>query len=152
MHHLTSIANLLFRNLHSGKRLSAYKAPPSCASFDHSLYTTSSMGNTIIKESPAHSTTLSSLNKLTTLSKNIEEKTKILTEELRSKGLEAPSFSPTGPADFPLSEVSLEVLQARDDVIAQAKDLHDILLSPRVSLKTFAWDVSRTTPPTATPG
>ncbi|KEY69468.1 hypothetical protein S7711_02007 [Stachybotrys chartarum IBT 7711] len=98
------------------------------------------MGNTVIKESPAPTTTLSSLNKLTALSKNIEEKTKILTEELRSKGLEAPSFSPTGPADFPLSEVSLEVLQARDDVIAQAKELHDILLSPRVSLKTFAWD------------
>lgn len=93
------------------------------------------MGNSLASpESP--------LNRLTTLSKEIEEKTLVLTDDLRAKGLEAPSFHPDGLADFPLAQLGPEAKKARMEVIALTKELHDLTLGPREGLKTLAWDVS----------
>lgn len=81
----------------------------------------------------------SSVDRLTTLSKHIEEKTRYLTDALRSKGLDAPSYKADGLSDFPLTEV--EVVRVRQELVAMTKELHDLVLGPRESLKSMAWEV-----------
>ncbi|KAF3070324.1 O-methyltransferase gsfB [Trichoderma lentiforme] len=88
----------------------------------------------------AKATTESSVDRLTMLSKAIEEKTRILTGKLRAKGLGAPSFQADGLSDFPLNEVDDEAIKARQEIIALTKELHDLVLGPREWLKTVAWD------------
>ncbi|KAL7897364.1 S-adenosyl-L-methionine-dependent methyltransferase [Trichoderma sp. SZMC 28014] len=80
----------------------------------------------------------SSVDRLTTLSKHIEEKTRYLTDALRSKGLDAPSYKADGLSDFPLTEV--EVVRVRQELVAMTKELHDLVLGPRESLKSMAWE------------
>lgn len=84
----------------------------------------------------------SSVDRLTTLSRDIEEKTRFLANALRSKGLEAPSYQADGLSDFPLTEA--EAVKARLELVALTKELHDLVLGPRESLKALAWDVSYT--------
>ncbi|UKZ83049.1 hypothetical protein TrVFT333_010850 [Trichoderma virens FT-333] len=74
------------------------------------------------------------------LSKAIEEKTRILTDTLRAKGLGAPSYQANGLSDFPLNEVGDEAIRARQEIVALTKELHDLVLGPRECLKTMAWD------------
>lgn len=90
----------------------------------------------------AKAATESSVDQLTILSKAIEEKTRILTDQLRAKGLGAPSYQANGLSDFPLNEVDDEAIKARQDIVALTKELHDLVLGPREWLKTMAWDVS----------
>ncbi|KAL7785870.1 S-adenosyl-L-methionine-dependent methyltransferase [Trichoderma ceciliae] len=94
------------------------------------------MGTSLTK--PA---TESSVDHLTTLSRAIEEKTRILTDTLRAKGLEAPSYDANGLSDFPLTEVDEEAMRARKEIVALTKELHDLVLGPRESLKNMAWEV-----------
>jgi hypothetical protein len=82
----------------------------------------------------------SSVDRLTTLSRSIDEKTRYLTDALRSKGLDAPSYQANGLSDFPLTEV--EAVKARQELVALTKELHDLVLGPRESLKNMAWEVS----------
>ncbi|UKZ91600.1 uncharacterized protein TrAFT101_006575 [Trichoderma asperellum] len=82
--------------------------------------------------------TESSVDRLTTLSRDIEVKTRFLTDALRSKGLEAPSYQANGLSDFPLTEV--EAVKARQELVALTKELHDLVLGPRESLKNMAWE------------
>lgn len=90
----------------------------------------------------AKATAESSVDRLTILSKAIEEKTQILANKLRAKGLGAPSFQADGLSDFPLNEVDDEAIKVRQEIIALTKELHDLVLGPREWLKTMAWDVS----------
>lgn len=87
--------------------------------------------------------TESSVDRLTILSREIGEKTRILTDTLRAKGLEAPSYQANGLSDFPLTEVDDEAIKARQEIVALTKELHDLVLGPRESLKNMAWEVSR---------
>lgn len=96
----------------------------------------SSLGKLEVADSPTDG--------LTRLSKAIEDNTEILTERLRSRGLEAPSFQPSGLADFPLADADAEALRARDEIVALTQELHDLVLGPREALKNMAWDVSET--------
>ncbi|KAL7941177.1 S-adenosyl-L-methionine-dependent methyltransferase [Trichoderma barbatum] len=82
----------------------------------------------------------SSIDRLTILSRDIEEKTRILTDTLRAKGLEAPSYQANGVSDFPLAEIGDEAIKARQEIVALTKELHDLVLGPRESLKTMAWE------------
>lgn len=93
------------------------------------------MGGSLTK--PA---TESSVDRLTTLSKDIEEKTRYLTDALRSKGLDAPSYKANGLSDFPLTE--FEAVKTRQELVALTKELHDLVLGPRETLKNMAWEVS----------
>ncbi|ODA80852.1 hypothetical protein RJ55_03812 [Drechmeria coniospora] len=81
-----------------------------------------------------------SVGRLTTLSRAIEEKTKILADSLEAKGLGAPSFHPDGLADFPSAQLGPEAVQARADIISMTQELHDLALGPRESLKALSWD------------
>lgn len=84
----------------------------------------------------------SSVDRLTTISKSIEENTQILTGKLYTQGLSAPSYERDGLADFPLKESDDETLKARQQILSLTKELRDLVLGPRESLKLMAMDVS----------
>ncbi|KAL6803347.1 S-adenosyl-L-methionine-dependent methyltransferase [Trichoderma sp. SZMC 28013] len=88
----------------------------------------------------AKATAAPSVDRLTILSKAIDEKTRILANKLRAKGLEAPSYHANGLSDFPLNEVDDEAIKVRQEIIELTKELHDLVLGPREWLKTMAWD------------
>lgn len=95
------------------------------------------MGSSFTKPAPE-----ASVERLTTLSKAIDEKTRILTSTLRAKGLAAPSFQAGGLPDFPFTDADTEAVKARQEVVALTQELHDLVLGPREGLKNLAWDVS----------
>lgn len=96
-----------------------------------------SMGNSL-----GRTEVKSSVDRLTTISKSIEENTQILTEKLYTQGLCAPSYERDGLADFPLKESDDETLKARQQILSLTKELRDLVLGPRESLKLMAMDVS----------
>ncbi|KAG8426078.1 hypothetical protein J3459_008479 [Metarhizium acridum] len=87
-----------------------------------------------------------SVDRLTTISRSIQENTQILTDKLHTQGLNAPSYEPHGLADFPLKESDDETLRARQQILSLTKELRDLVLGPREALKLMALDVSGYTP------
>lgn len=85
---------------------------------------------------------MSSLKRITALSDEISKNSKILTEYLASKGLEAASFDVDGLDEYPINPNDEEPFKARLDLIAATKELHDLSLGPKESLRYLAWDVS----------
>ncbi|KAG9234888.1 O-methyltransferase-domain-containing protein [Amylocarpus encephaloides] len=83
---------------------------------------------------------MTSLERLTSLSDTIAEKTKIVTEYLSSKGLEAASFDVNGLDEFPISPDDKVPSQARLDLIAATRELHGLALGPKEGLRYLAWD------------
>lgn len=82
-----------------------------------------------------------SINHITTLSQQILEKSKILTDYLTYNGLDAASFDVNGLEDFPISPDNQDVFKARFELVALTKELHDISVGPKESLRYLAWDV-----------
>ena len=87
-----------------------------------------------------------SIDRMTQLSSDIAKNTKIITEYLSSKGLEAASFDVDGLDEFPISATDEVPFKARLDLIAATKELHDVALGPKEGLRYLAWDVSNTLP------
>jgi hypothetical protein len=85
---------------------------------------------------------MSSLSRMTKLSDEISKNTKIITEYLSSQGLEAASFDVDGLDEFPISAKDKVPFKARLELIAATKELHDISLGAKESLRYLAWDVS----------
>lgn len=83
----------------------------------------------------------SSIERITTLSQQISEKSKVLTDYLVSKGLDAASFDVNGLDDFPISPNDHEAFKARFELVALTKELHDISVGPKENLRYLAWDV-----------
>ena len=83
-----------------------------------------------------------SVQRMTTLSQEIADKTKIITDYLSSKGLEAASFDVNGLAAFPIPPEDEEPYKARLELVALTKELHDIAVGPKEGLRYLAWDVS----------
>ena len=81
---------------------------------------------------------------MTNLSNEIAKNTRILTEYLSSKSLEAPSFDVNGLDEFPVSPNDEVAFKARLDLIAATKELHDVTLGPKEGLRFLAWDVRAT--------
>lgn len=88
---------------------------------------------------------MSSLKRITALSDEISKNSKILTDYLGEKGLEAASFDVDGPDEWPISPSDEEPFKARLNLIAATKELQDLSLGPKEGLRYLAWDVS--TPP-----
>lgn len=84
-----------------------------------------------------------SIERITTLSQQISEKSKVLTGYLSSKGLDAASFDVNGLEDFPISPDDEEASKARFELAALTKELYDISVGPKESLRYLAWYVSR---------
>ena len=85
---------------------------------------------------------MSSLERITDLSNEISKNSKVLTDYLSSKGLEATSFDVDGLDEFPISPADEEPYKARLNIIAATKELHDLSLGPKEGLRYLAWDVS----------
>ena len=79
---------------------------------------------------------------MTALSRDISEKTKIITDYLTAKALDAASFDVNGLAEFPIPPEDEEPYKARLDLIALTKELHDTAVGPKEGLRYLAWDVS----------
>ncbi|KAH7153612.1 S-adenosyl-L-methionine-dependent methyltransferase [Dactylonectria macrodidyma] len=81
-----------------------------------------------------------SVERLTALSQEISQKTKIITDFLTAKGLDAASFDVNGLAEFPIKPSDEEPYMARLDLIALTKELHDVALGPSESVRYLAWE------------
>ncbi|KAK0640600.1 O-methyltransferase-domain-containing protein [Cercophora newfieldiana] len=83
---------------------------------------------------------MASINRMTTLAKEISENTAIITDYLTSKGLEAASFDVNGLAEFPIPREDEVPFKARLDLAAATKELYDISVGPQQALRDLAWD------------
>lgn len=82
-----------------------------------------------------------SVQRMTALAEQIQEKTKIIADFLTSKGLDAASFDVNGLAEFPISAENRVPHKARQDLIGLTQELHNISVGPKESLRYLAWDV-----------
>jgi len=87
---------------------------------------------------------MASINRMTTLAKEISEKTTIIVDYLTSRGLEAASFDVNGLAEFPIPPEDDVPFKARLDLAAATKELHDISVGPKESVRNLAWDCANT--------
>lgn len=71
----------------------------------------------------------------------IAESTTTITECLTVKGLSAPSFDVDGLTELPISPADKAAYSARLKLIAATKELHDLAVGPKESLRHLAWDV-----------
>jgi hypothetical protein len=86
-------------------------------------------------------------DRLATLSSVISEKTKIISEFLASKGIEAPSFDVDGLADYSISPNDTAAFDARLELIAATKELYALAHGPKDYIRNLCWDVSVTVRP-----
>lgn len=85
---------------------------------------------------------MSSVKRITALADDISKNSKIVTDYLSEKNLEAASFDVDGLAAFPIDPNDEVAFRARLDLIAATKELHDLTLGPKEGLRYLAWDVS----------
>ncbi|PVH87919.1 S-adenosyl-L-methionine-dependent methyltransferase [Cadophora sp. DSE1049] len=78
--------------------------------------------------------------RLTELANVIAESTKIITQYLESKNLSAPSFDVDGLTELSISPADKEAYSARSKLVAATKELHDLAVGPKESLRHLAWD------------
>jgi hypothetical protein len=78
---------------------------------------------------------------ITELASAITENAKIITDYLSSKNLPAPSFDVDGLSELPISPADGDAYVARSKLVAATKELHDLTVGPKESLRHLAWDV-----------
>ncbi|KAK3994347.1 O-methyltransferase-domain-containing protein [Cladorrhinum sp. PSN332] len=83
-----------------------------------------------------------SVTRLTDLASEISKNTAIITDYLASKSLPATSFDADGLAELPIPPEDKVTLQARFDLAAATKELHDLTVGPKQSLHDLVWDLS----------
>ncbi|KAB5518887.1 O-methyltransferase-domain-containing protein [Coniochaeta sp. 2T2.1] len=83
---------------------------------------------------------MASIKRMTELAQEITEKTKVVTDYLTSRGLEAASLDAGGLAEFPISPEDEVPFKARLELVAATKELYDISLGPKEGLRYLAWD------------
>jgi len=91
-------------------------------------------------------------NAITILSDEIAANTKIITDYLESKGLAVVSFDVDGLAEYPIPPSEDAPFKARLKLIDLTKQLHDLALGPKESLRFLAWDVRQPLSATKTMG
>jgi hypothetical protein len=79
--------------------------------------------------------------RLTELAVSIAENTEIITSYLTSRNLAAPSFDVDGLIELQISPADKEAYTARSKLVAATKELHDLAVGPKESLRHLAWDV-----------
>ncbi|KAK3937964.1 S-adenosyl-L-methionine-dependent methyltransferase [Diplogelasinospora grovesii] len=83
---------------------------------------------------------MASIERMTTLAKEISDKTTVITEYLTSKGLEAASYDVNGLAEFPIPPEDAIPFKARLELAAATRELYDISVGPKQGLRDLAWD------------
>lgn len=82
---------------------------------------------------------VASIERMAQLSALISDTTQILTDFMVAKGIDAQSLSFDELADFPVSPDDSKPFKARTELIEATRELHDIALGPRESLRALAW-------------
>ncbi|KAK4167528.1 O-methyltransferase-domain-containing protein [Cladorrhinum sp. PSN259] len=86
------------------------------------------------------------VTRLTFLANEISKNTSIITEYLTSKSLPATSFDPAGLAELPIPLEETIPFKARLDLASATKELYDLTLGPKQSLRDLVWDLTNTLP------
>jgi N-acetylglucosamine-6-phosphate deacetylase len=86
---------------------------------------------------------MASIERMTALAKEISEKTAIVTDYLKAKGLDAPSFDVNGLDQLPIPPEDEVPFKARLALAAATKELYDISVGPKEGLRNLAWDASQ---------
>ena len=86
---------------------------------------------------------MATVDRLSAIAREIDQHAKVLTDKLRAKGLEAPSFDVGGLAEFALDELDAEARDAKQNILALSKELHDLVEGPREFVKNQAISVSK---------
>ena len=84
---------------------------------------------------------MASLTRLTQLADDISLNTKIITEYLAAKNLDAPSFDEDGLTELLISPADKEAFSARSKLVVATKELHDLATGPKEGLRHLAWNV-----------
>ncbi|KAH8592329.1 hypothetical protein B0O99DRAFT_630306 [Bisporella sp. PMI_857] len=83
---------------------------------------------------------MAALTRITELASEIAENTKIITEYLAAKNIEVPSFDEDGLTELAISPVDKGASTARSKLVAATKELHDLTVGPKESLRHLAWN------------
>ncbi|EON63934.1 hypothetical protein W97_03162 [Coniosporium apollinis CBS 100218] len=83
---------------------------------------------------------VSSSSRLTRLSTLIFQRTAQIAEYLKLKGLGESSFDANGLAELPIAKEDAEVQKARVELIDATKELRDLVVGARETLRYLAWD------------
>lgn len=76
------------------------------------------------------------------LADTISHSSKIITDYLVSKNITEPSFDEDGLTALQISPVDSQAYAARATLIAATKQLHDLAVGPKESIRHLAWDVN----------
>jgi hypothetical protein len=87
-----------------------------------------------------------SAHRIVELSNEVATHTKTISEFFTSKGLEAPSFDVNGLDTYPISPDDGAPFIARLALIDASKELHELALGPKESLRYLAWELSELPP------
>lgn len=90
-------------------------------------------------EMEPHTTTGAS--RMALLANKISANTEKLEKYMREKGLPLPGFGVDAPGDFP--ELPEEMQTARREIMSAAKELEDLTMGPRETIRWRAWSVRR---------
>jgi len=71
----------------------------------------------------------------------ISSKTRMIDEYLALNNLPALTWDASGPADFPVPSSNDEIQIARRAVVNATKELHDLMVGPRETLRWMAWNL-----------
>jgi hypothetical protein len=74
------------------------------------------------------------------LAEEISLTSKIITEYLAIRGLPPPSFDEDGFTELSISPADTEAYTARSKLVAATKELHDLAVGPKESLRHLAWN------------
>ena len=75
------------------------------------------------------------------LSEGISSNSRLLRLRLNLRGIEAASFGFDGSFEFPSSVAGPEATNTRNELIAQTKELHDLLVGPGQRMKDMVMEV-----------
>lgn len=76
------------------------------------------------------------------LAEKISTETAKVEAYFNEHGLQTPSFDVDAPSDFP--QMPDDISRSRREVIHATKELQDLMVGPRESVRWMAWNVSET--------
>lgn len=82
---------------------------------------------------------MASGSRLTELTNIIATETKKIDQFFAKNSIPHLSFDPDAPADFPVPSSNAEIQEARRTVVNATKELHDLMVGPRETIRWMAW-------------
>jgi len=84
---------------------------------------------------------MASGSRLTELTNIIATETEKIDQFFAKNGIPHLSFDPDAPADFPVPSSNAEIQEARRTIVNATKELHDLMVGPRETIRWMAWSV-----------